>query len=339
MMAEGLTNTAIAGDFEVRERLASVLWRAVHRKSGREVVVKQVNLSGLSRKLRDCLDCELNFLASVRHPNIIRLLDVIQDDGCIFLIFEFCPGGNLATFIQHTGHLNEDTVRKFMRQLGAGMEVMHVHHIIHRDLKPENILLSAPSCDAVLKIADFGFARVVHPGQHIDMVCGTSSYMAPEVMQFQKYDDKADMWSLGAILFELLNGYPPYCGRNNVQLLQNIRKSSSLPFSQSILSSFHADSLDLCTRLLCQDPGCCCIACDWFRRRLPHQFHLQMLLSTGIKPCSYTGGVNAKATSIVVAWKAPALSMHGKPDSINLRKGCATSIQGIFFALPDGDES
>ncbi|THU65172.1 hypothetical protein C4D60_Mb05t00880 [Musa balbisiana] len=254
LMAEGLTNTAVAGDFEVRERLASVLWRAVHRKSGREVVVKQVNLSGLSRKLRDCLDCELNFLASVRHPNIIRLLDVIQDDGCIFLIFEFCPGGNLATFIQHTGHLNEDTVRKFMRQLGAGMEVMHVHHIIHRDLKPENILLSAPSCDAVLKIADFGFARVVHPGQHIDMVCGTSFYMAPEVMQFQKYDDKVDMWSLGAILFELLNGHPPYCGRNNVQLLQNIRKSSSLPFLQSILSSFHADSLDLCTRLLCEDP-------------------------------------------------------------------------------------
>ncbi|RWV81816.1 hypothetical protein GW17_00056735 [Ensete ventricosum] len=145
MMAEGLTNTAVAGDFEVRERLASVLWRAVHRKSGREVVVKQVNLSGLSRKLRDCLDCELNFLASVRHPNIIRLLDVIQ------VVPDIIP----LLFLR--------IIRPYYILIaGAGAEVMHVHHLIHRDLKPENILLSAPSCDAVLKIADFGFARYYH---------------------------------------------------------------------------------------------------------------------------------------------------------------------------------
>ncbi|WOL17716.1 serine/threonine-protein kinase ATG1t [Canna indica] len=251
--------TAIARDYEVRDRLgghrpASAVWLAVHRSSGQAVVVKQVNLSGISRNLRACLDCELNFLASVRHPNIIRLLDAIQVDGFVFLILEFCPGGDLATFIKHTGRLNEDTTRKFMKQLGAGLKVMHSHHIIHRDLKPENILLSAFTCDAVLKIADFGLARVVHPGKYTDTVCGTPLYMAPEVMEFQKYDDKVDMWSLGAILFELLNGHPPYCGRNNVQLLQNIRKSSSLPFSQHILSNLHGDSLDLCIRLLCKNP-------------------------------------------------------------------------------------
>ncbi|XP_074556416.1 serine/threonine-protein kinase ATG1t [Curcuma longa] len=236
------------------ERSASTLWRAVQRSTGQTVVLKQVKLSGLSRNLRDCLDCELRFLASVRHPNIIRLLDSVQVEGSIFLIMEFCPGGDLATFIKHTGHLDEDTTRKFMKQLGAGLEVMHIHHIIHRDLKPENILLSASSSDAVLKIADFDLARVIHPGEYANMVCGTPFYMAPEVMKFQKYDNKVDLWSVGAVFFELLNGFPPFCGKNNVQLLRNIEEMNTLPFSQQILSSIRADSLDLCIRLLLKNP-------------------------------------------------------------------------------------
>ncbi|XP_010911953.1 serine/threonine-protein kinase ATG1t isoform X2 [Elaeis guineensis] len=247
------------GDYEVRGRLGgegpfSVVWKAVHRSSGQDVVLKQVRLSGLTRSLRECLDCEIKFLASVCHPNIIRLFDVFQVDGCIFLVLEFCQGGNLATYIKQKGRVHENAVRKFMKQIGAGLEVMHAHHIIHRDLKPENILLSTPSNDAVLKISDFGLSRVVHPGEFADSVCGTPFYMAPEVMQFQKYDDKVDMWSIGAIFFELLNGYPPFRGKNNVQLLKSIKDSTSLPFSQ-LLPSLHPDSIDMCTSLLCKNPG------------------------------------------------------------------------------------
>lgn len=250
----------VVGDYELKGRLGgegplSIVWRAVHRSSGQEVVVKQVRASGLSRSLRECLDCELNFLAAVRHPNIIRLLDVFQAYGCIFLVLEFCAGGNLATYIQHNGRVHEHIVRNFMQQLGSGLWVLHSHNIIHRDLKPQNILLSIPSSDAVLKIADFGLSRVVPPGEYADTVCGSSLYMAPEVMQFQKYDSKVDMWSLGAILFELLNGYAPFHGRNNVQLLQNIQKTASLPFSQLILPSLHPDTTDICTRLLCKNPA------------------------------------------------------------------------------------
>ncbi|XP_010911954.1 serine/threonine-protein kinase ATG1t isoform X4 [Elaeis guineensis] len=220
------------GDYEVRGRLGgegpfSVVWKAVHRSSGQDVVLKQVRLSGLTRSLRECLDCEIKFLASVCHPNIIRLFDVFQVDGCIFLVLEFCQGGNLATYIKQKGRVHENAVRKFMKQIGAGLEVMHAHHIIHRDLKPENILLSTPSNDAVLKISDFGLSRVVHPGEFADSVCGTPFYMAPEVMQFQKYDDK---------------------------LLKSIKDSTSLPFSQ-LLPSLHPDSIDMCTSLLCKNPG------------------------------------------------------------------------------------
>ncbi|KAL4182775.1 hypothetical protein AMTRI_Chr11g94810 [Amborella trichopoda] len=112
---------------------------------------------------------------------------------------------------------------------------------------------------------------VLVPGNHVETVCGSPPYMAPEVMLFQKYDEKqikmapevmlfqkydekVDMWSIGVILFELLNGYPPLSGRNNVQLLQKIRESKSLPFSHIILPGLHPDSVDICTRLLCSNP-------------------------------------------------------------------------------------
>jgi len=139
-------------------------------------------------------------------------------------------------------------------EAGAGLQVLRRHHVVHRDLKPQNILLSSPSSDAVLKISDFGLARVLRPGEYADTACGSCLYMAPEVMLFQKYDDKVDMWSIGAILFELLNGHPPFHGRSNVQLLQCINRSTSLPFSKPLLFSLRPDSVEMCTRLLCANP-------------------------------------------------------------------------------------
>lgn len=138
---------------------------------------------------------------------------------------------------------------------GAGLQVLHRHHVVHRDLKPQNILLSSPrSSDAILKISDFGLARFLGPGEYADTSCGSCLYMAPEVMLFQKYNDKVDMWSIGAILFELLNGYPPFHGRSNVQLLQCINRSTSLPFSEPLASTLGPDCVDICTRLLCTNP-------------------------------------------------------------------------------------
>ncbi|XVF14964.1 hypothetical protein REPUB_Repub09cG0106700 [Reevesia pubescens] len=152
-----------------------------------------------------------------------------QYESCLFLVLEFCAGGNLASYIQHHGRVQEQIARSFMKQLGAGLEVLQSHRIIHRDLKPENILLSGSKDDVVLKIADFGLSRSVDPDQYLQTVCGSPLYMAPEVLQFQRYDEKVmvDMWSLGAILFELLNGYPPFCGRTNVQI-------TACPFKNSI---------------------------------------------------------------------------------------------------------
>ncbi|MBA0575984.1 hypothetical protein Golob_025307 [Gossypium lobatum] len=240
---------------KLRESSVSIVWKAETKSSGEEVAVKQVFLSKLNKHLANCLDCELNFLSSVNHPNIIRLLQVLQSESCLFLVLEFCAGGNLASYIRRYGRVQEQLARRFMQQLGAGLEVLQSHHIIHRDLKPENILLLGFKDDLVLKIADFGLSRSLDPGNYAQTVCGSPLYMAPEVLQFQSYDEKVDMWSLGAILFELLNGHPPFHGRTSVQLLQNIKSSTCLPFSKLILPRLHPDCVDMCSRLLSVNPG------------------------------------------------------------------------------------
>ncbi|PHT74611.1 hypothetical protein T459_21888 [Capsicum annuum] len=234
---------------------SSTVWKAEHRKTGKVVALKQIDRFNLTRQLKNCLDCELTFLSSVQHPNIIRLFNVFEAENSVFLVLEFCAGGDLASYIHNHGRVQECVARKFMKQIvAAGLEVLSMHQIIHRDLKPENILLSTTENDPILKIADFGLSRILNPNDLAETVCGSPFYMAPEILQFKKYDDKVDMWSLGAILFELLNGYPPFRGSSSVQILQNIKSSLCLPFAEPILPQLHPDCIDLCSRLLSINP-------------------------------------------------------------------------------------
>ncbi|KAK4393817.1 Serine/threonine-protein kinase ATG1t [Sesamum angolense] len=145
------------GDYVLRSKLGesslSTVWRAEHRTTGEVVALKQIPLAKLTRHLRNCLECELTFLSSVNHPNIIRLLD----------------------FFEHHGRVQECVAKRFMQQLGAGLK---------------NILLSCSDCNPILKIADFGLSRILLPHESAEMVCGSPLYMAPEILQFQRYDEK-----------------------------------------------------------------------------------------------------------------------------------------------------
>lgn len=116
-----------------------------------------------------------------------------------------------------------------MNQLSSGLSAMRQLNLVHRDLKPQNLLLTSRDCNkAVLKIGDFGFARYIHPqGGMAETLCGSPLYMAPEILMMNKYDAKADLWSVGAIMFEMLAGRPPFLGSNHLELLRNIEKASS----------------------------------------------------------------------------------------------------------------
>ncbi|KAE8684793.1 Kinase superfamily protein isoform 2 [Hibiscus syriacus] len=196
---------------------------------------------------------EIFILKRINHPNIIRLHDIIEVPGKIHLVLDYCKGGDLSMFITRHGNVPEATAKHFMQQLAAGLQVLRDNNLIHRDLKPQNLLLSTNDGSAVLKIADFGFARSLQPRGLAETLCGSPLYMAPEIMQLQKYDAKADLWSVGAILFQLVTGKTPFTGSNQIQLLQNIMKSTELlfPMENNYLTP---DCRDLCLRLLRRNP-------------------------------------------------------------------------------------
>jgi len=254
------TNQSVVGAWNLRSELGrgsfAVVWKAQHTKTNELAAVKEVALGKLSHKLRSSLESEIAILKRARHPNIVSLRDLWKSSSRVFIILEYCDGGDLLAYIRARKQLPPRTAMHFMANLGAGLRVLRQNNLVHRDLKPQNLLLSTAKqgttpIDAVtgmalpvLKIADFGFARNLQPQGLAETLCGSPLYMAPEVLHGQRYDAKADLWSVGAILFEMVSGAPPYGGANFVALLQNIEsREAVLPADVAKVSSPNLVSL------------------------------------------------------------------------------------------------
>lgn len=253
-----LGGSRVIGDYIVGPRIGSgsfaVVWRSRHRSSGLEVAVKEIDKRQLSPKVRENLLKEISILSTINHPNIIRLFEAIQTNDRIYLVLEYCAGGDLSAYIHRHGKVSEPVARHFLRQLASGLQVLQEKNLIHRDLKPQNLLLATTATTPIMKIGDFGFARSLTPQGLADTLCGSPYYMAPEIIENQKYDAKADLWSVGAILYQLVIGRPPFDGNSQLQLFQNILASTEVYFPPAALTELHSDCLDLCRNLLRRNP-------------------------------------------------------------------------------------
>lgn len=116
-------------------------------------------------------------MRDIQHPNIVRLYDSFENSKYIFLVLELCRGGDLSSFIKRTKRLDESIAQSFLKQLASGLYFLNESSIIHRDLKPANCLLSEPSEYAVLKLADFGFAKHLSEASLAQTQCGSPLYM------------------------------------------------------------------------------------------------------------------------------------------------------------------
>ncbi|SPP77282.1 serine/threonine-protein kinase ULK2 [Drosophila guanche] len=197
----------------------AVVYKGRHRKKHMPVAIKCISKKGLI-KTQNLLGKEIKILkelTELHHENVVALLDCKESQDCVNLVMEYCNGGDLADYLSVKGTLSEDTVRLFLIQLAGAMKALYTKGIVHRDLKPQNILLShnygktLPSPSKItLKIADFGFARFLNEGVMAATLCGSPMYMAPEVIMSLQYDAKADLWSLGTIVYQCLTGKAPF---------------------------------------------------------------------------------------------------------------------------------
>ncbi|XP_052381618.1 serine/threonine-protein kinase ULK1-like isoform X9 [Oncorhynchus keta] len=227
-----------------------------------EVAVKCINKKNLA-KSQTLLGKEIKILKELKHENIVALHDFQETASSVYLVMEYCNGGDLADYLHSKGTLSEDTIRVFLQQIAGAMRVLQTKGIIHRDLKPQNILLSYPagrkshSTNTCIKIADFGFARYLQNNMMAATLCGSPMYMAPEVIMSQNYDAKADLWSIGTILFQCLTGKAPFQASSpqdlrlfyekNKNLSPNIPRETSCPLRLLLLGLLqrnHTDRMD-----------------------------------------------------------------------------------------------
>lgn len=238
-------NIQYLNDYIIQGRIGSgsfaMVYRAVSKVTGEVFAIKEVNVHRLTEKntkLIENLNYEIRILKLASHPNIVTLYDVIeppQSNEYMYLVMECCEGGDFSKYIRKHKRLTEEKALYFMRQLSSGLRFLRQKDIIHRDLKPQNLLLSDSSENPILKIGDFGFAKFIDVQSLSETFCGSPLYMAPEILNRKNYTVKADLWSVGVILYEMLVGQPPFNSSSIVDLVNQLEKKiARLPSSLNI---------------------------------------------------------------------------------------------------------
>ncbi|EGG10121.1 uncharacterized protein MELLADRAFT_51841 [Melampsora larici-populina 98AG31] len=200
------------GDFEIVKTLGHGSFGKVklarHKLTRLHVAMKFLSKKKiLTQEMRDRVKREIEYLSFLRHPHIIKLYDVIQDNTDIVMVIEYLKG-ELFDYIVQVGKMPEQDARRFFQQIICAVEYCHIHNIVHRDLKPENLLLDH---NLNVKIADFGLSNIMRDGDFLKTSCGSPNYAAPEVISGKLYaGPEIDIWSCGVILFVMLCGRLPF---------------------------------------------------------------------------------------------------------------------------------
>ena len=216
-----------------------------------QVAIKTV--PKLKKAYVDMVRNEVAILRLFQHSRIIRLYDVYENAASAYLVFEWCPGGDLIELINNRDfRFSERQASRILRQTLEAIKEMHNKNICHRDIKPDNIVLSQQIGDCDITVIDFGLAVKITPGKLLSEHAGTAYYIAPEVLD-RSYGLPCDMWSVGVVAFMMLCGSPPFFG-NSEQIYGRIRRGLR-GFSGPEWRMRSNDAKDFIVRLLRQDPG------------------------------------------------------------------------------------
>lgn len=252
-----------------------------HDENGLKYAVKKIKLASLQKDRIDKFMLELEISEKLSHPNIVKCHEVFKTATSWYIISEYCDSGTFIDLIKELIYVNDydlkyNIIRKYLSQLMYAIKYLRDNNIIHRDLKPANILLKGIN-DPIVKLADFGFARYynslninndanndtnndanndtnnkTNASEMLNItVCGTPLYMAPELLISKRYDMKADLWSFGIIMYELMYGKNPYIyPQLTADILVNLVANKKLTFDEK----YPDCAIDLIKRLLQINP-------------------------------------------------------------------------------------
>ncbi|XP_065114633.1 ribosomal protein S6 kinase beta-1 isoform X1 [Paramisgurnus dabryanus] len=192
--------------------------------SGKIFAMKVLKKAMIIRNAKDTAHtkAERSILEEVKHPFIVDLIYPFQTGGKLYLILEYLSGGELFMQLEREGIFMEDTACFYLAEISMALGHLHQKGIIYRDLKPENIMLSN---NGHVKLTDFGLCKEsIHDGTVTHTFCGTIEYMAPEILMRSGHNRAVDWWSLGALMYDMLTGAPPFTAENRKKTIDKILK-------------------------------------------------------------------------------------------------------------------
>ncbi len=215
--------------------------------------IKSITKKNINDKDLEEMIKEVDILSTLDHPNIIKFLETYNDEYYFHIVMEVAKGKDVFDKIIEEGVLTEDTVAHIAYKVVSALIYCHSKGISHRDIKPENILFEHENNEGEIKIIDFGLSKKYNEQEKMQTVLGTPYYVAPEVLQ-GSYDERCDIWSVGAFIYIMLTGEPPFNGKNNNIIFKRIL-NEEVQYPPEKFQNISKEAIDLLKNCLIKDPA------------------------------------------------------------------------------------
>ena len=226
----------------------------INKQTKEKVAVKIMNKNNMDSFDLELVRTEIEILKICQHPYIIKLYDIFENVDYIYIIMEYCSGGDLYTFLKKRDfQLKEDKVVLMIYKLCKAVYYVHSYGIAHRDIKPENVLLTDENEDTDVRLMDFGLSKIVGPNQKCTEPYGTLTYCAPEIILDKPYLKTVDSWSLGVMTYLMLSGSLPFFGKSEQEIAKNVVYSKIDFKKKPIWNEISKEAKDFINKLLDKD--------------------------------------------------------------------------------------
>ena len=246
-------------EYEIKEKLGEGAYGCVYKVTQKSTKFLRA-VKAIERKHIDSnsFSNEMAILKTVDHPNIIKLFDCYYDNNFYYMVEEYCSGGDLFDYIQKIKNFSEKIAATIFNQLLSAINHLHKKNIVHRDIKPENIVFipleeKKNKNDIFIKLIDFGTSVSIKNKSNLHEELGTIYYIAPEVFK-NNYNEKADIWSCGIILYTMLCGHPPFLG-NDEESIKNKILNCKVEYPHNEFKNISKKAINFLELLLQNDPN------------------------------------------------------------------------------------